>query len=362
MGHSLGEYGALVAAGARVPGRARGRERPRAGDGGLSMDDNGAMAAVIAPPAGDRADRRTRRTAMSSSPTSTATRRPSSAAPRLRWSVCRAVPAAGLTAVRIPVSHAFHTASSRPPANRCATSCGDWTCSAGAADRRQRQRRVLPEHADVDAIVDILGRQVASPVQFVKGLHTLYDAGARVFVEVGPKKALHGFVEDVFAAQDDTLALFTNHPKLSDATAFNQALCGLYAAGLGSARRPHAVTPSSCPAPPSTNRGNDMDENVRRVGPKVCRNSSTRGRSIYAARQPPRPTSLRARRSSRSRWSSPVPRWACLASTGSSMTRTSAGSSTVSSSSTRSRTASARRWSTSTSPGWSSPSRASPAS
>ena len=50
-------------------------------------------------------------------------------------------------------------------------------------------------------MLDILGRQVASPVQFVKGLHTLYDAGARVFVEVGPKKALHGFVEDVLGAR-----------------------------------------------------------------------------------------------------------------------------------------------------------------
>ena len=50
MGHSLGEYGALVAAGAhdlrRRPG---GSERPRARDGLLSVDDNGAMAAVFGP-------------------------------------------------------------------------------------------------------------------------------------------------------------------------------------------------------------------------------------------------------------------------------------------------------------------------
>ena len=53
-------------------------------------------------------------------------------------------------------------------------------------------------------------------MQFVHGLHTLYDAGARVFVEVGPKRALHGFVEDVLGEHDDVLALFTNHPKLGD--------------------------------------------------------------------------------------------------------------------------------------------------
>jgi len=55
-------------------------------------------------------------------------------------------------------------------------------------------------------------------------------------VEVGPKKALHGFVEDVLGERSDVLALFTNHPKFEDATAFNQALCGLYAAGLGAAQ------------------------------------------------------------------------------------------------------------------------------
>ena len=63
-------------------------------------------------------------------------------------------------------------------------------------------------------MLDSLGRQVASPVQFVKGLHTLYEAGARVFVEVGPKRTLQGFAEDVLGAEhDDVLTLFTNHPE-----------------------------------------------------------------------------------------------------------------------------------------------------
>src|SRR5271167_1634828 len=82
-------------------------------------------------------------------------------------------------------------------------------------------------------MLDILTQQVASPVQFIKGLHTLYDAGARMFVEVGPKKALQGFAEDVLGGYNDVVSLFTNHPKVGDIVAFNQALCGLYAAGLG---------------------------------------------------------------------------------------------------------------------------------
>ena len=86
---------------------------------------------------------------------------------------------------------------------------------------------------------------MASPVRFIDGLRTLYAAGARIFVEVGPKKALHGFVENVLG--DDVLALFTNHPKTGDVASFNQALCGLYAAGLGFAPLPAATATAAAP-------------------------------------------------------------------------------------------------------------------
>ena len=78
-----------------------------------------------------------------------------------------------------------------------------------------------------DRMIDILGRQIASPVQFVKGLRTLYDAGARVFVEVGPKSALANFAEDVLGKEPETLSLFTNHPKVGDLPSFNAALAAL---------------------------------------------------------------------------------------------------------------------------------------
>ena len=49
----------------------------------------------------------------------------------------------------------------------------------------------------------------------------------------------------MLGGHDDVLALFTNHPKLDDATAFNQALCGLYAAGLGLAPAPQQQAPAT---------------------------------------------------------------------------------------------------------------------
>ena len=84
-----------------------------------------------------------------------------------------------------------------------------------------------------EQIVDLLAQQIASPVQFVKGLNSLYDAGARVFVEVGPKRTLSGFVQDVLGEKDDVLSISSNLPKNGDIVSFNRALCGLYAAGLG---------------------------------------------------------------------------------------------------------------------------------
>ena len=150
----------------------------------------------------------------------------------------------GHTAIPLPVSHAFHTEIVAPASEPLRT----------MLRRLDLFPPEIPVVANVDGefyptgpdveerIIEILGRQVASPVQFVKGLHTLFDAGTRVFVETGPKRALHGFASEVLG-DDEALNLYTNHPKLGDLVSFNHALCGLYAAGWGwgaRASRPEA--------------------------------------------------------------------------------------------------------------------------
>ena len=55
-----------------------------------------------------------------------------------------------------------------------------------------------------------------------------------MFVEVGPKKALQGFAEDVLGATTTTSSPCSpTTPSSGDLPSFNAALCGLYAAGLG---------------------------------------------------------------------------------------------------------------------------------
>jgi len=260
MGHSLGEYGALVAAGALSfeaaleAVSARGREMAS-----LRVADNGAMAAVMAP-----LDEIERVIAATDGYVVTANINSyhqaviGGAADAVERAI-EAFTAAGHTAVRIPVSHAFHTSIVAP----------------ASEPLRQTLRRLslsppaLPVVANVDGefypsggadvvarMLDILSRQVASPVQFVKGLQTLYEAGARVFVEVGPKRALHGFTEDVLGAvHDDVLALYTNHPKNGGIPSFNTALCGLYAAGLGYPAALSRPAPVSQPAPTARGSG-----------------------------------------------------------------------------------------------------------
>ncbi|HSO04422.1 MAG TPA: acyltransferase domain-containing protein, partial [Candidatus Limnocylindrales bacterium] len=263
MGHSLGEYGALVAAGALSfdaaleAVSARGREMTH-----VSQADNGAMAAVFGPLADiERIVAEVEGYVVVANINSN-TQAVIGGATTAVESAVAAFQAAGMTAMRIPVSHAFHT-----------------QIVAGASEPLKVAMRRLevrgpqlpivanvtgefyPERATTEDMLEILGRQIAEPVQFVKGLvqgvqaldelHTLYEAGARVFVEVGPKKALHGFVEEVLGSQhDDVLALFTNHPKFGDIASFNQALCGLYASGLGLAPvAPPAAAPAVAPAP-----------------------------------------------------------------------------------------------------------------
>src|SRR6266508_4049755 len=251
MGHSLGEYGALVAAGAlSFEGAleavsARGREMAH-----LEVPDRGAMAAVFGPLEEiERIVAGIDGYVVIANVNSTGQAVVGGATEAVGRAVA-ALEAAGLTARRIPVSHAFHTSIVAPAS-------APLMDSLRRLDLHTAVRPIVsnvtgsfyPADADLNTMLQLLGRQVASPVQFVAGLRTLYDAGARVFVEVGPKKALHGFVEDVLgASHDDVLALFTNHPKLGDEVAFNQALCGLYAAGLG---YPAAAAPVALIAPPA---------------------------------------------------------------------------------------------------------------
>ncbi len=248
MGHSLGEYAALIAAGimpfadALEAAAARGSEMSK-----LSMGDNGKMAAVLAPI--DVVEQTLKEVGGYVVP---ANINSYSQAVIGGSSVdvdraCQVFTDKGFRAIPIPVSHAFHTRIVAP---------------ASKPLRQVLDRlRITPGHLPLvgnvtgefyphtaEAIKDILEQQIASPVQWVKGLETLYNTGVRTFIEVGPKKALKGFVDDVLGQKADVISLFTNHPKTGELASFNQAICGLYAAGYGEVKSEQlAVTSEQLP-------------------------------------------------------------------------------------------------------------------
>ncbi len=243
MGHSLGEYGALVGAGAlpfedaleAVSARGRGMTA-------VAMNDNGKMAAVFAPIQEIERTLKTIDGYVVIANINSNRQGVIGGASKAVEQAMAAFQKAGYEPVELPVSHAFHTSI---------------VAGAGVPLRRELERLRLhapriPVVANLDGkfypmgadalpkMLDILTKQVASPVQFVTGLKTLYEAGARIFVEVGPKKALQGFAEDVLGSDSEVISIFTNHPKVGDVVAFNHALCALYAAGLG-----HGMTEES---------------------------------------------------------------------------------------------------------------------
>src|SRR5579864_2971515 len=236
MGHSLGEYGALVASGAlpfqdaleAVSARGRGMTQ-------VAVADKGRMAAVFAPLNEIERILKTVKGYVVIANINSEHQAVIGGASDAVTQAMQVLRNAGYDVAELPVSHAFHTSIVAPASEPLRKEL----------ERLHLESPRLPIVANVNGefypagpdvvpqMLDILARQVASPVQFIKGLRTLYEAGARIFVEVGPKKALQGFAEDVLGDRGDVVSLFTNHPKFGDIASFNQALCGLYAAGLG---------------------------------------------------------------------------------------------------------------------------------
>jgi acyl transferase domain-containing protein/NAD(P)-dependent dehydrogenase (short-subunit alcohol dehydrogenase family)/acyl carrier protein len=239
MGHSLGEYGALVASGsltfanalAAVSARGRGMTQ-------VAVKDTGKMAAVFAPLAEVESTLKSINDYVVIANINSGRQSVIGGASKAVEDATEMFLQAGYNVVPLPVSHAFHTSIVAPASEPLREMLSHLHLQSPRIPVISNVNgKFYPTGSDaVSQMLDLLARQVACPVQFVKGLHTLYDAGARIFIEVGPKKALQGFAEEVLGERGDVDTFFTNHPKVGDVVSFNQALCGLYAAGLGCAQ------------------------------------------------------------------------------------------------------------------------------
>ena len=197
IGHSLGEYAALVTSGALSFKEALEVVSARGhAMAALKVEDNGCMAAVSAPIAQVEEILSTVDgyvvLANVNSPVQSVIGGNTAAVE----TAIEAFKAAGLQAVKIPVSHAFHTHIVAPASEtlrqmieRTNLKVPELLVAANVTGE------VYPQ--DRAEMVDMLADHIASPVQFVKGINTLYDNGARIFVEAGPKRVLNSLANDI---------------------------------------------------------------------------------------------------------------------------------------------------------------------
>ncbi|HXX13903.1 MAG TPA: type I polyketide synthase, partial [Candidatus Eremiobacteraceae bacterium] len=183
MGHSLGEYGALVAAGALPLAdaleavSARGREMTR-----VSLEDNGRMAAVFAPLPEIERILKTIDGYVVIANLNSEHQAVIGGATKAIGQAMSVFQEAGYEVAALPVSHAFHTSIVAPASEPLRRVLARLRLeSPGVPIIANTNGEFYPTGPDVvPQMLDILAQQVASPVQFIKGLQTLYDAGARI--------------------------------------------------------------------------------------------------------------------------------------------------------------------------------------
>ena len=234
-GHSLGEYGALVASGvldfenALKAVAARGREMAN-----VQIDDNGKMASVSA-------NLEVVQEVLDSVEGYTIIANKNSYQENVIAGESKAVDEAvaklkekGITTFMLPVSHAFHSnivAPAKEPMGRVLASMP--IHAPNIPTLTNVHGGLYPTEGNVkEEIVGILSEQVASAVEWVTEMETMYnDIGVRIFTEVGTKRALTTTVDRIFGDRAHK-AILTNHPKKGGIPTFNEALASLSACGV----------------------------------------------------------------------------------------------------------------------------------
>ncbi|RBM13805.1 type I polyketide synthase [Streptomyces sp. PT12] len=233
-GHSYGELVALGVAGALAPGAVLAASAAR---GAAIVDqvregDPGAMAAINDTPErivevlraagleGDvvTANHNGPRQTVISGPTE----RVAAAVERLKEAGCSAKP--------LRVSCAFHSPVVAGAGEAFAAHLASLPVRAPSV-QVWANRTAEPYPADADAVRRGLADGIAAPVRFAEQIEAMYAAGARVFAEVGPGRALSGLVEDVLGDRPHrTVALGAG--RGAGLHAFLTALAQLAVAGV----------------------------------------------------------------------------------------------------------------------------------
>ncbi len=110
-----------------------------------------------------------------------------------------------------------------------------------------------PYPADPEAAKEMLGRHILRPVDFIKEIEGLHDAGIRTFLEIGPRRVLTGLIREILAGRPaEAVALDPSGGRSFGVTDLATALCRLAALG-------HPVDLTAWESPPPPQRKPKME-------------------------------------------------------------------------------------------------------
>ena len=234
-GHSLGEYAALMSAGildmdgALRAAAARGTEM-----GSVEIDDKGLMASVTAP---------YERIAEIIEEVDGYVIAANKNSPKMTVIAGETIPvkeamskfeAEGFQTVALATSHAFHSrivAPANEPLRRFLEGLEiNWPQIPITSNVDGGWYPMGEGEGSKEAVLSKLAPQMASSVEWTTQINSMYDAGARLFLEVGPKRALTVFASQILEGKQ-ALPVMTNHPKAGGIATFLSALGTLALAG-----------------------------------------------------------------------------------------------------------------------------------
>lgn len=122
---------------------------------------------------------------------------------RIVGQVVESLNASGITARTLPVSGAFHSALVASAQTALAAPLANVAMQSPEIPVYANST-ALPYDCAVASIRWQLSKQLLSPVQFMSQINAMYEAGARVFVELGPKNILTNLVGQILADKEHT--------------------------------------------------------------------------------------------------------------------------------------------------------------
>ena len=136
----------------------------------------------------------------------------------------------GIMATRLPVATAFHSPVVSPSREPFLAFLGEIPFATPRIPVYANSE-AAPYPAEESAMREILAGQIARPVRFVDQVQAMYEAGARVFVEVGPGSVLSGLVGKCLRGSAH-LAVNTDRKGQNGVSALFNAMGRLAVAGL----------------------------------------------------------------------------------------------------------------------------------